>query len=72
MLGVDTPELKGPDREKALAATAFTEAWLAKGNFTIETCGRYHLGRLLAKVSRDGVTLGVELLTSENARDRGK
>lgn len=49
MLGVDTPDLKRPDREKALAATAFTEAWLAKGNFTIETCGRYHLGRLLAK-----------------------
>jgi len=48
----------------------FTEVWLAKGNFTIETRGRYHLDRLLAKVSHDGVTLGVELLTSENARDR--
>jgi hypothetical protein len=50
----------------------FTGVWLAKVHFTIEMWGRYHLGQLFAKVSYDGVTLVVELLTDENARDREK
>lgn len=62
VLGVDTPELKGPERERALEAKAFTEEWLSRGPFTIEACRRDSFGRLLAKVTRHDSTLAGELI----------
>lgn len=70
LLGVDAPELRGPDRDKALAAKAFTEEWLSRGPFTVEACGRDSFGRLLAHVSRDGEALAGALTTTEHARVR--
>lgn len=78
VLGVDTPELKGPDRKKALAAKAFTEEWLALGPFIVEVCRRDSFGRALANVTRknegahtfinEGTNLASDLITSKHGR----
>lgn len=64
VLGVDTPELRGPDRVQALAAKRFTEAWLAAATaLTISVCARDSFGRLLAVVERDaGESLAAALI----------
>jgi micrococcal nuclease len=54
VLNIDTPERGQPGFEEA---KAFTENWLAQGNFTLTACKRDSFGRLLAIVSREGVTL---------------
>lgn len=72
VLGVDTPELKGPERDRAREAKAFTEEWLSRGDFKIEACRRDSFGRLLAKVSRDDSVLAGELIGKGLGRGRGK
>ena len=55
LLGVDTPELRGLDRERAVAATAFTKAWVESAvQIIVSVCSRDSFGRLLAVVERDG------------------
>lgn len=64
--GVDTPERskkKGePDEPGAEEAKVFTQHWLAKGPFTLTTCGKATLDRVVAKVSRNGRTLAQDLI----------
>ena len=57
--GVNTPE-RG--QTKFHDAKFFTEQWLAKGPFAINTCGKYTFERIEATVSRDGTTLAQELI----------
>ena len=59
--GVDTPELKGIDKDRAFAAKDFAAKWLSSGPFSVETCGVYSFNRLVAKVYRDGGSLAEEL-----------
>lgn len=54
VLEIDTPERGQPGYEEA---RAFTAAWLAQGNFTLSACRRDSFGRLLATVTRNGVSL---------------
>lgn len=66
--GVDTPELSKkngmPDEPGAREASAFTKAWLAKGPFTVRTCGKPTLDRIVGAVSRDGKTLAEGLIAA--------
>lgn len=62
ILGVDTPELHGADSVKAQVATAYTQAWLDKGAFTISGCKYDSFGRMLAAVYRGSDTLAVDLI----------
>jgi endonuclease YncB( thermonuclease family) len=69
LLGIDTPELRGPDRARALEAKAFTAAWLGKdARFTLMTCGRDSLGRVLGEVTRGEENLADLLLKSGHAK----
>lgn len=61
VLEIDTPERGQPGFDQA---TAFTATWLARGNFTITACKRDSFGRLLATVTRDGVSLADALYAS--------
>lgn len=70
LLGVDTPELKGSDRKRALAAQAFTDAWLKRSGFSIYACRRDAFGRLLGKVYRGDSDLATELIETDLARPR--
>ena len=55
LLGVDTPELRGPDRALALEAQQYTIAWLkAAETIWVSVCTRDSFGRLLAVVQRAG------------------
>ena len=62
VLGVDTPEMKGTTKPAAVEAQKFTQAWLAKGPFTIKTCGRDSFGRLLGTVIRGDENLASALI----------
>ena len=64
--GVDTPELKGETKDAAVAAAAFTQAWLARGAFDLRTCGRNSFGRVLGVISRsgDGGVLAQDLIAA--------
>jgi endonuclease YncB( thermonuclease family) len=68
VLGIDTPELKGASRDKALEAKAFTQKWLAQGPFSLETCQRDVFGRILAKVSRGSSVLAEELRSAGHVK----
>lgn len=61
ILGVDTPELRDSLTQPAREARAFTQQWLARGDFTLYTCKRDSFGRLLAVISRGNDTLAVAL-----------
>jgi endonuclease YncB( thermonuclease family) len=67
VLGVDTPELRGPHREKALQAKAFTDEWLRRGPFQVSVCKRDSFGRALAEVTRGESVLADELILTEHA-----
>lgn len=58
---VDTPERKGhePGWQEA---KQFTEAWLAKGPFIVQTCGDKTLTRIEATVERNGEYLADALI----------
>lgn len=64
VLGVDTPELDGATKPAALAAKAFTEAWLSRGPVVLVACKEDHFGRLLATVQRDGDNLATLLINA--------
>lgn len=61
ILEINTPERGQPGFEEA---KAFTTDWLAQGNFTITACNRDSFGRLLAIISRNGVSLADELFAN--------
>lgn len=54
VLEIDTPERGQSGFEEA---KAFTASWLALGDFTMTACKRDSFGRLLATVTRNGVSL---------------
>lgn len=54
VLEIDAPERGQPDFD---AARQFTIDWLAQGDFTITACKRDSFGRLLVRVTRNGVSL---------------
>lgn len=58
ILNIDTPEKGQPGYD---AARAFTVNWLEQGNFTLTACKRDSFGRLLATISRNGVSLADQL-----------
>lgn len=61
VLGVDAVELRdslGP------AARAFTQEWLARGPFWVQTCKRDSFGRLLGIVWRGPDTLATALINA--------
>lgn len=66
---VNTPELGGPDHERAMAAKDFTTAWLAKGDVMLNVCARDRRNRLVAEVSRGGEDLGKELAGAGFAKE---
>lgn len=59
VLGIDTPERGQPGYREA---AQFTANWLNVGPFDLVACKRDSFGRLLADLSRDGVSLGDELV----------
>jgi micrococcal nuclease len=59
VLGIDTPERGQPGYEEA---TAFTQAWIMRGPFTVSYCRRDSLLRVLGLVTRDGEDLTQELI----------
>ncbi|MBI3937156.1 MAG: thermonuclease family protein [Betaproteobacteria bacterium] len=62
LLGVDTPERKGPTMAQALQARAFTDRWLGQEPFEVRSCARDSFGRALATVRRGGDDLADKLL----------
>lgn len=70
--GVNTPELRGSDCEKAAGriAKGFTEAFVSGGTVTLSdvSLGKY-AGRALGKISVDGDDLGEALLKAGYARE---
>ncbi|MEQ8404002.1 MAG: thermonuclease family protein [Oceanicaulis sp.] len=78
LLGVDTPERRGPDceaeRVKAQEATAFTQAWLEGAAIGLEAIdlGSF-AGRVVARVRRaDGADLSEALLSAGLAAPYGE
>ena len=56
VLGVNTPERKGPARPAGEAAKAFTERWLQEGTeIAVRVCERDSFGRVLGRVTRRGL-----------------
>lgn len=68
ILGVDTPELEGATKPAALAAKAFAETWLRRGEVTIAACKEDSFGRLLGDVTRDGESLAQQLITAGHGK----
>ena len=69
VLGVNTPELKGPTLEAGRAAMAFSARWVRDaGGHPVElrfrTCGRDSFGRLLADVYRGTDHLATDLIAA--------
>ena len=69
VLGVDSPELRGKTREKGAEAKKFTQAWLAKGEFYINTCKRDAFGRILGTVFRGSFSFPFKDIASEILAD---
>lgn len=61
--GVDTPE-RTKHQARAEEAKAYTQQWLAKGPFKLNTCFTLTLGRVVGNPSRDGRTLAQDLLAA--------
>lgn len=55
---INTPERGEP---LYVEAAQFTKAWLAKGPFSLFTCGKHTFERIEGTVSRDGHTLAQDL-----------
>ncbi|RMH81569.1 MAG: nuclease [Actinomyces sp.] len=66
--GVDTWEVRGPERPAGLEAKAFVERWLEvdQDHVIVETTKTGKFGRWLARITRpsDGADLGVDLLAA--------
>jgi len=62
VLGVNTPERKGATKTEATIAKGFTQDWLNRGPFLVETCKRDSFGRVLGKVFRGDSVLADELI----------
>lgn len=64
--GVNTPEKPTKTTESPfwLSAKLYTAAWIARGPFTITTCGVRSMSRVVAIVERDGRTLADELIAA--------
>ena len=67
LLGVDTPERGQPGANEA---TAFTKSWLQRGAWTLTACQRDSFGRLLGTATRDGSSLGTQLVEAGLAVER--
>ena len=71
--GVDCPELRGPARERGLAAKEFVRAWIeaATGEWplSVETFKGETFGRYVASVTRrsDGSDLAAALVAAGHA-----
>lgn len=69
---IDTPEIsmkKGvPDEPGAQEAKEFTRQWLSVGTFTVVTCGKHTLERIVATVARNGTTLASALRAAGYAK----
>lgn len=61
VLDIDTPEMHGQSKLRAMAAKAFTQDWLNRGPFHIYACRYDAFGRVLGKVYRDREILAEEL-----------
>lgn len=59
--GVNTPERHEPGWQEA---KTFTKQWLAQGPFTVQTCGKPTLDRIVGRVERDGATLAEALIAA--------
>lgn len=68
LLDIDTPERLKANWVQYLAATAFSQTWLNKGPFQLETCGRDVFGRILAVVYRGDSILADELRKAGHAK----
>lgn len=65
LAGIDTPEVRGIERDDGLRARAFVEDRIPPGSVVLirtyrDRTGKY--GRYIAEVWRDGISLGDELL----------
>ena len=64
LVGIDTPEVRGPEREDGLKATEWIRERLGDREFTIVTekdsTGKY--GRYLATIFVDGVNVNKEMV----------
>ena len=73
VLGVNTPELKGPTLEAGRAAMAFSDRWVRDAGgrpaeLRFRTCGRDSFGRLLADVYRGTDHLATDLIAAGHGR----
>jgi endonuclease YncB( thermonuclease family) len=69
VLGVDTPEMRGPTLEAGRQAKAFTEAWLGIEPVTLSIACTGQppydsFGRVLAVVTRNGRNLADDLIAA--------
>jgi micrococcal nuclease len=67
LLGIDTPELRGPTREAGLAAKAFVVEHLLGKDVIIHTEKDDSFGRYLAHVYLDGASFNLLLLAEGHA-----
>lgn len=70
LLGVDTPELTGTDKEAGIAARTFVLEWLGAESLVVQTVKIDSFGRWLSYVWRttDGASLADALRDSGHAR----
>lgn len=64
ILGVNTPEKRLKTMKEWVGAYAFTDTWLKRGPFMVESCERDSLRRALGKVYRGKEVLSDELIKS--------
>lgn len=69
--GIDTPELRGKcDKEKAMARLArdYVTGWIDDEELSVVIVGTDKYGRILARIERDGKSLGDGLVKAGLAR----
>lgn len=68
VLGIDAPELHGPERPRGLAAKAAAEKFLAGKKLEVELHHKDKYGRWLGDVFADGENLALWMLKNGQAR----
>lgn len=68
ILGIDAPELHGPERDRGRAAKAAAEKFLKGKKLRIELHGKDRYGRWLGDVFADGENLALWMIKAGQAR----
>jgi endonuclease YncB( thermonuclease family) len=68
VLGIDAPEIHGPERQRGLAAKKAGEQFLTRKKLEVELHGKDKYGRWLGDVFADGENLALWMLKNGHAR----